>query len=120
VDDDEPEAKDLSLEESVVLAAAMRVMMAADGELTTEEWEVVGQLAVEMGFDPKAWEDVWTAATRTLGREDKVRAALEEIRAERTREIVYEVLYRLANADGIDDREWDLLEWLDETWEGFR
>lgn len=105
----------LTREELVALAASARVMMMADGEISEGEIEIMGGFAAQLGLTEEAWEQLWDEAVRTLPSARAVAAAAALQRTE-AREIVYEMLYVLATDGSIVDAEWDILEWLDETW----
>jgi hypothetical protein len=116
VDTDEEALEKLTRDEVVLLAAGLRLMMMADGELSPEENEFVTRLGTRLGYSAHGWDLVWTDATRTYPSGDRVRDALSAVEQPRTREALYFYLYQLAEEDSIVDAEWDLLEWLDETW----
>ncbi len=107
--------KQLSHEEMVALAGSARVLMEADGRVSQAEADRVADFARELGISKSQWMAVWDEAVRTLPSTKAVEAAAAVQRAE-AREVVYELLYKLAMEGTIVDAEWDLLEWLDETW----
>ncbi len=106
----------LTRDEVVLLAGALRLMMMADGELSTEEGEFVAALGARLGYAERGWELVWTDASRIYPSADLVKEALAAVERPGAREAMYQYLYELAERDSIVDPEWDLLEWLDETW----
>ncbi len=108
--------KRLTRDELVLLAGALRLMMMADGELSIEEGQFVTELGARLGYAPRGWELVWTDAARVYPSADLVKEALAAVDRPDARETIYEYLYLLAEEDSIVDAEWDLLEWLDETW----
>lgn len=113
--DGEPLEK-LTRDEVVLLAGALRLMMMADGEVSAEEGEFVAALGTRLGYAARGWELVWTDASRIYPSTQLVEEALAAVERPAARETIYTVLYELAEEDAIVDPEWDLLEWLDETW----
>lgn len=110
------QAQDLTRDELLVLAATLRVMMMADAEVTSEEVRAVADIGHKLGLGEAEWEALWDEGTRTYPNADAVREGAGRLKRPAAREAVYELLYELADADSIADEEWDLLEWLDETW----
>ena len=112
----EPGAANLSREELLLLAAAVREMIKADGTVSDSEADAAAALARRLGLDNQTWNALWDEASRELPNVDAVMHAAAELRRNDAREIVYELLYEIATDGSIVDSEWDLLEWLDETW----
>jgi uncharacterized tellurite resistance protein B-like protein len=113
----EPGAAELTREELIVLAAAVREMIKADGVVSDSEADAAAALARRLGLDSKTWAALWADAQRELPNVDAVvHAAARDLTRANAREIVYELLYEIATDGSIVDSEWDLLEWLDETW----
>jgi uncharacterized tellurite resistance protein B-like protein len=108
--------QELKRDELVVVAGVLRVMMMADAKITTEELRAVTEIGRRLGLGEAEWESIWDEASRTLPSPTAVREAAARLERETAREAVYELLYELADSDTIADEEWDLLEWLDETW----
>jgi len=106
-----PTARD----ELLVLAGLVRVMLTADGRLSQRELEHTDELPRHLDLSADEWQRLWEEATRSLPNATRVCEAAARVRPE-VRDAVYERLYHLADADGLTDPEWDLLEWLDETW----
>ena len=105
----------LSREELLALAGCARLVMLADGEISDGEIALVEQMGEELGLDDIRWRGIWDEARETL----KDKAALEAVAAvtrPEAQEVIYERLYVLATDGDIVDSEWDILEWLDETW----
>lgn len=99
----------------MVLAALLRLLVTADGHLGEREGDATEEVARRLGLSVDAWRAVWDRASRELAGAEAVRQAALDLRPA-IRDAVYELLYRVAESDGIADREWDLLEWLDERW----
>ena len=105
----------LTDEELLALAASARLMMRVDGELSEAELDYLEPLGASVGLSGDRWRRLWDQAIRRLPDTRALRAAAAVTRPE-AREVIYEHLYRLADRDGLTDAEWDVLEWLDETW----
>jgi len=115
--DDAPTPVTLTRQELVVLAAAVREMMRADGKISEGEADIAADLARRLELAEPEWEAIWQEASRTLPNvKATMEAAARELSRPGTRELVYELLYELATDGSIVDSEWDLLEWLDEAW----
>lgn len=113
----EPGAANLTRDELIVLAAAVREMIKADGVVSDSEADAAAALARRLGLDTKTWSVLWADAQRELPNVDAVvHAAARDLKRAAARELVYELLYEIATDGSIVDSEWDLLEWLDETW----
>lgn len=113
----EPSDTALTREEMIVLAAAVREMIKADGTISDGEADAAADLARRLGLDARSWDSIWSEAMRTLPNVDAViHAAARDLSRSDAREVVYELLYEIATDGSIVDSEWDLLEWLDETW----
>jgi membrane protein DedA with SNARE-associated domain len=106
----------LSRDELIVLAAAAREIMRADGEVSEGESEIVSSLGRRFGLGIDEWNALWAEAARRLPSLARVKGAAEAIRSLEAREAVYVALYEVATDGTIVDAEWDLLEWLDEAW----
>lgn len=107
---------DLSNAELIVLAGLLRLMMMADHVVTSEELSSVDRIGRTLGLTDEGWSEIWEQAAEELSDVDDVRTAAASLARPAAREAVYEMLYKLADSDSIADAEWDLLEWLDETW----
>ena len=109
-------ADELTRDELLVLAATLRVMMMADAKVTSEEVRAAADIGRKLGLGEAEWEALWNEGTRAYPNADAVRKGAGQLKRVAAREAVYELLYELADADSIADEEWDILEWLDETW----
>jgi hypothetical protein len=107
----------LTRDEMVILAAAVREMIKADGTISDGEADAAADLARRLELDGRTWDAIWSEAMRTIPNVDAVIiAAAKRLQRTGARELVYEILYEIATDGSIVDSEWDLLEWLDETW----
>ena len=124
---------ELTHDELIALAGVLRVMMMADREVSDEESAIatgIGDRLAEIPGDgaayrgramgrrlgSKGWATFWREAITMLPNEAAVRRAVASVKRVEAQEIIYELLYELASAGTIVDPEWDLLEWLDQSW----
>jgi len=106
----------LNHREMVALAGSARVMMMADGEVSEGELQIAASFAARLGLTDVEWARIWDEAIRVLPDDDSVTEAVGALTRPVAREVAYELLYELATDGTIVDPEWDILEWLDETW----
>lgn len=116
MDDDDELDVTLRPRERLVLAGLLRQIVLADHELSEEEFDMLARIPARLGITDAEWERTWSEAQRTFPDAESARAAGVGLGREEARELVYELLYRLAESDDIDDAEWDVLEWLSEAW----
>ncbi|MEC7523266.1 MAG: hypothetical protein VYE22_25525 [Myxococcota bacterium] len=99
--------------EWLALGGLVRLMLQADGKVTLRENAAVGDLAIRLGAE------LWTALVRAemeLPNAERVRAHAATVARPEIRSLIRDALEELARADGMDDAERELLEWLDEAW----
>lgn len=115
----DPERPDhiLTHDELVVLAGALRVMMMVDGVVSEDEIRYASECARQLRMGLDEWDAIWTEASQRLATTDRVKIAVAHLGRPQAREMVYELLYEMAESDFISSVEWDFLEWLDETWQ---
>jgi hypothetical protein len=124
----------LSHEELVALAGLVRLTIEADERLDPEEVRAVRSVATavttgdadDVGayrtvarvapLGEEAWAAIWQEAVTTLRSEADVKAAASRILRNEAREAIYVIVSEVAAADTIAGAEWELLEWLEETW----
>ena len=104
---------ELDAREWLVLAGLVRVMMHADGKISVREHGLVGRLATRLG--PALWTNLALAEIR-LPDEAAVRSAAARVERPAARALIRAVAEEVAWADGIDDSERALLDWLDALW----
>ena len=107
----------LNHRELVALAGSVRLMMVADGEISEGEMQIAASFAARLGLTDEQWTTIWDEAIRALPDEDSVTEAVGALARPAAREIAYEMLHELATDGTIVDPEWDLLEWVDATWQ---
>ena len=98
-------------DERIAFAGLVRLMTRMDGVLSPEEVVSVSALAKEI-----AAPELWSLMNETslLERADLV-VLIDGVGAE-SRGWIYGVLARIADSDGIDASERELLEWLERRW----
>jgi len=105
---------DLNDEEWLVLGGLVRLLVRADGTVSTEEREHLEDIAEQLGAD-----DFWTAIERAqieLPDPSSVKTRARDVERRPAQEIIYGVLMDLAMAGTILSSESDILDWLAQTW----
>lgn len=100
--------------EKKVLGTLVRVMVGADGRISSAEYEGLQDAAAELG-DEEFWEIVNQAGSHSLG-EDEARAEAAAVDRQEAQEAIYGVLFSIAAAGTIEVQESRLLEWVADTW----
>ncbi|MFT5356295.1 MAG: hypothetical protein ACI9KE_003518 [Polyangiales bacterium] len=98
-------------DERTAFAGLVRLMTRMDGVLSSEEVAAVSALAREIEA-PNLWSLM--NETSLLERAELV-LLIDDIRPE-MRSWIHGVLTRIAQADGIDEAELELLSWLEGRW----
>jgi uncharacterized tellurite resistance protein B-like protein len=109
------EIKDLSYEEEVVLVGLLKAIIRADHKLSGQEHEEVRRIASSMGQERFA-ERVGQAQ-QLFSQLSDIKSYATRITRQGARELIYALLYGLADADGFASEEETLLVWLGEVWE---
>src|SRR5687768_8126415 len=97
----------LTREELLILAAAVREMIKADGTISEGESDAAADLARRLEIDADQWDSIWSEAMRSIPNVDAVmHAAARDLKRVPARELVYELLYEIATDGSIVDSEW--------------
>ena len=112
---DRPEWQNLTRDEQLVFAGLVRVLVRMDGTFSTEEVKAVHRVATELGT--KAFWAAMTESQNALPTVDDVIASVAEVTDPRTRTWMYALLLEVANVDGLDVSEQQMLMWLANTWQ---
>jgi uncharacterized tellurite resistance protein B-like protein len=110
-----PEWQTLSREERLVFAGLVRVLVRMDGTFSTDEVKAVHRVATQLGT-----KEFWGAMTESqsaLPSVDDVIAAVPAVHDPRTRTWMFAMLLEVANVDGCDPSEQQMLGWLGRTWQ---
>lgn len=110
-----PHWQNLSREERMVFAGLVRVLVRMDGTFSTEEVKAVHRVATQLGT-----KEFWGAMTESqsaLPTVDDVVASVPAVTDPRTRTFMYAMLLEVANIDGFDPSEQQMLGWLGRTWQ---
>lgn len=100
--------------ERQALGTLVRVMVGVDGEYSATEAAGLQQAAAELGED-----QFWALLDDAKGRhvdDGVVEAHAKAVERAAAREVIYGVLFGIATAGSIVQREGRLLDWLAETW----
>jgi uncharacterized tellurite resistance protein B-like protein len=108
------EIDELTPEEELALVGLLREIVQADGEYSDQERKAIQIVRNELG--PKRFDE-------TIGRcrdQFKSRGDLKEhakgIKRQEARELIFQVLEKVAEVDGLDDEEKKPLKWLASWW----
>lgn len=99
-------------DERTAFAGLLRLMTRMDGVLSPQEVASVSALAREIGA-PELWSLM--NETSLLERADLV-VLIDDVRPQ-MRRWIHGILTRVAQADGVDESELELLWWLEDRWE---
>jgi hypothetical protein len=105
---------DLVDDERVALVALLRFMVRMDGVFSATEVKALTSLAKDIGSS-EFWATMRDVQQRVVTPEDLVQM-VERVERRDVKEWIYGVLLGLAAIDGMDDKESQLLEWVQETW----
>lgn len=112
---DRPEWQELTREERLVFAGLVRVLVRMDGTFSTDEVAAVQRVATSLGT--KAFWAAMTESQSALPTVDDVVASVPEVKDPRTRTWMFAMLLEIANIDGFDPSEQQMLSWLGRTWQ---
>jgi FMN phosphatase YigB (HAD superfamily) len=99
--------------ERVVLLATLGLMMRVDGEVSAEETELLTRIAAEIGDED--FRRARTQAAQFADADAILQGAARVTRVE-AREVIFELLYDMAQRDTITPREAEVLDRLASTW----
>jgi len=106
---------DMEPHEQLAFAGLVRTLARQDGELSEEATATVAGLAREVGSS-ELWQLMVEAHEKLPGPSD-VCAAAERVTRPEVRRFIYDRLVALAESDGVDVSETQLLGWLARAWD---
>ncbi|MFO0711031.1 MAG: TerB family tellurite resistance protein [Sandaracinus sp.] len=106
---------DLTVDEQLVLGALIRLMVRADGRFTEEEEQRIQDIGAEIGGSEELWRIVSDSAQRYTS-EAAAKAAIPSITRQEARDMIYDVLFSVAQADTIAPGEQLVLDTLRKAW----
>lgn len=107
-------ARSLGGDEQLVLAGLLRLLVRLDGKFSDEEQEALEDLAADFG--EKTFWQLMDEAGRQLPDEATIRDRAATVTAPDARETIYKLVLGVAQADCIQGREQNLLDWLRQSW----
>jgi hypothetical protein len=108
------EITELNETEEVVLVGLMREIVQADGEYTDAERKAVEVVRAELG--PERFERAIERARDQLRSRADLKSLAQGIEREEVRELIYRVLEKVAEIDGVAPEEEKPLAWLSAWW----
>ena len=98
--------------ERTTFAGLVRLMTRMDGVFSKEEVQTIAEVAREIG-EP----ELWSLLNQSVSLEhEELMGLVDEVRPQ-MRRWIHGILLRVAEADGVDETEQDLLWWLENRWE---
>jgi len=109
------ELADLRGDERLALVALLKVAVVADGSVSEEEVEEIGEVVDAFGEDEyrKLVEEV----ARRFQSGDDLKSFLETIERPEARELIYGFFLEEAVGEALQGRESELVAWLADAWE---
>jgi uncharacterized tellurite resistance protein B-like protein len=108
------ELSDLRGDERLALVALLEVAVVADGSVSDEEVEEIGEVIEAFGEDE--YRALVDEVSRRFPTEDDLMSFLETIERPEARELIYAFFLEGAASDALRGRESVLVDWLAETW----
>ncbi|MEM7447900.1 MAG: hypothetical protein AAF355_06640 [Myxococcota bacterium] len=105
----------LNEHEQLAFAGLIRLIVRSDGSFTGPEAKMLGQIAASVGSQ-LFWKLMRTAQEK-LETADDVFMQVAYVTRPEIRLWIYTVLHEIAQCDGVDRREDEVLEWLISTWD---
>jgi hypothetical protein len=108
------ELKDLNGDERTALVGLVREVVMADGNLSEDELDEVGEIVD--AFGEQGYQKALDSFEARFSDEDSFRRFLSGITRQEARELIYGTVLQGAAADAIEGGESELLSWLADTW----
>jgi hypothetical protein len=108
------ELVDLDAEERVALLALLQRVVAADGRVSEEERDEIGDL-VE-AFGEEGYRTAFDEAGRRFTTTEELRAFLSKVGRPEARELIMGVLLEAAIPGVVEGHESDFIGWLSDVW----
>jgi hypothetical protein len=106
---------DLTLSERVTLVSLARIVIRADGKISTREAAAMQELAEAVG--PERFVEAIAAAQQQAPSAEDARRCAAAVTAPRTRQLLYRLVHYMATSDGMSPNELEELQWLAALWE---
>jgi uncharacterized tellurite resistance protein B-like protein len=109
------ELSDLSGDERLALVALLKVAVVADGSVSDEEVEEIGEVVDAFGEDE--YRKLVDEVSRRFQTQDDLMSFLETIQRPEAREFIYGFFFEEAASEALRGRESELVDWLAEVWQ---
>ena len=110
----ERSVRDLAHDEQLALAALLRRVVLAGGEVTDQEATSLAEISEAIGHDTYA--ALMDEAAARFTSEEELQSFLATIENQESREMIYGLVLMEAGFDGVNKSEADLLGWLATAW----
>ena len=107
---------DLDATERLAFGGLARMMVRSDGSFSEAEEARIEEVAADIGGIGLFWRLVSASAQEHVDDEDKIRETVEQVTRPEARTLIRDIIQKIAEAEGIEDGERELLDWLDEAW----
>lgn len=101
--------------EQLALGGLIRVLIRLDGSFSEEEEAHLERVAEELGSVEQLWRVISRSAQEHAD-DDAIRASAKGVVRPGARALIRDALEAIAMAETIEQKEQDLLDWLDEEW----
>lgn len=101
--------------EELVLIRLLKAVIRADNQLSYQEGAEMKRVAVAMG--PARFMERIGQARKLSSRLSDVKAAAVDVKRAEARQLIHAMLTEMAERDGMDPEEQELLDWFANTWE---
>ncbi len=101
--------------EQLALGGLIRVLIRLDGTFSEEEEAQLEQVAAQLGSVEQLWR-VISRSAQVHASDDAIRASAKGVVRPGARTLIRDALEAIAMAETIDEKEQQLLDWLDEEW----
>jgi hypothetical protein len=105
---------DLTLSERVTLVSLARIVIRADGKISTREAAAMQELAAAVG--PERFVEAIEAAQDQAPSAEDARRHAASVTAPQTRQLIYRLIHYVATSDGMAPNEAAELQWLAALW----
>jgi CRISPR/Cas system endoribonuclease Cas6 (RAMP superfamily) len=106
---------DLALSERVTLVSLARLVIRADGTISTREATAMQELATAVG--PERFVEAIQAAQEQAPSPEATRRCAATVTVPQTRQLLYRLIHYVATSDGMSPNESAELRWLAALWE---
>jgi len=109
------EIRDLSHDERIALVALVELLASSDAGASEDEIDRIGEIGDALG-GAEQYRQLAEEVDRRFADEEELKDFLATIDRQEAREVVFETALEVAMPDGIQSREAEFLEWLEDEW----